>query len=489
MLILLITLCQLQKNKTTIMKNIFNAVILISFICITNITYPGNIPKSINAKTYNQIKIILNTISPDSLKSYDHTLVSFGTRQTMSDTVSSTRGIGAARRWIISKFNSFSAVDPDFKVYEDEFTLNNVPRINIPTKLVNVYGILWGKEGENGRYIIISGHMDSRCTDIMNYTSDAPGADDDGSGVSLSIEAARVFTANHFKPNANIIFMCFDGEEQGLYGSEHFASDARKKNMSIIADLNNDIVGAVRGGNGILNNNTIRLFSEYYDSLEIGNREISAGRIGYENDSPSRELARYIKSNSKEFLPSFNIELIYRQDRFLRGGDHYSFNKYGYAGVRFTEPNEDYHHQHQDVRTENEFVNGKEMKVLYGDLPQFMDYKFLSKVCRINTLNAALLSISPEAPQHLEMLVDKLEYGTRFKWENADMGKNISGWKIYYRKTYEPYWSGFVPVEGSANSTIEYNLKSLSKDNYIFGISTVGTNGIESIPIAPLPGR
>ncbi|HUI30364.1 MAG TPA: M20/M25/M40 family metallo-hydrolase [Candidatus Acidoferrales bacterium] len=432
---------------------------------------------------------IIKTISPDSLKSYDNTLADFGTRHTMSDTVSLTRGIGVARRWIKSKFESFAQHDADFKVYEDRFELDSVPRISRPTTLVNVYGILQGKEGINGRYVVISGHYDSRCTDGMDDTSDAPGADDDGSGSSLVIEAARVFTSMHFKPDANIIFICFDGEEQGLYGSAHFADEAKKKNMDVIADLNNDIVGAVKGGNGTIDRNTVRVFSESYGEITIGKRKIGAGLIGYEDDSPSRELARYIQTEAKKFTPKFKVDLIYRQDRFLRGGDQESFNKNGYAAVRFTEPNEDYNHQHQDVRVGTDTVNGKLVRVQYGDLPKFVDTVYLSNVCKTNSLVAALLSISPQSPQRAEMLVDKLEYGTRLKWDNASQEKGVAGWKIYYRKTWEPFWSGDIMVHPSIDSTVEYNLKTLSKDEYIFGLSSVGTNGVESVPEAPLPGK
>ena len=197
-----------------------------------------------NASTADsEIQAILGTISPDSAISFDRTLASFGTRHTTSETTSDTRGIGAARRWLHSKFESFAKKDHDFKVYEDRFLLKDVPFIPKPTTLVNVYGVLRGKEGVNGRYIVISGHYDSRCTNLLNDTSDAPGADDDGSGVSLVLEAARAFTSTHFQPEANIIFICFAGEEEGLYGSNHFAMEAHKKGMNIIADLNNDIVG------------------------------------------------------------------------------------------------------------------------------------------------------------------------------------------------------------------------------------------------------
>ncbi len=436
-----------------------------------------------------KIEEIIKTISPDSLRSDDYTLAGFGTRHTMSDTSSNTRGIGAARRWILSKFQALARRDPHFRVFEDRFVLSNVPLIPKPTVLVNVYGILWGSEGINGRYVVISGHYDSRCTDIMNDTSDAPGADDDGSGVSLVLEAARAFTAAHFKPDANIIFICFDGEEEGLYGSRHFAMEARKNNMNIIADLNNDIVGSIRGGNGEVVSDMVRVFSQGYRELKLGKREINPDVIGYGNDSPSRELARYIRAAGERFLPTFHTTLIFRQDRFLRGGDHASFNKYGYAAVRFTEPNEDYHHQHQNVRKVGEMVDGKEEEVQYGDLPQFVDSAYVASVCRMNSLTAALVSISPPAPANDIMLVDKLEYGTRFRWDNPLRGKGLSGWKIYYRKTYEPFWAGYVFVKVTADTTVEYDLTTMSKDDYIFGIAAVGTNGAESIPEAPLPKR
>ncbi|MGO9482020.1 MAG: M20/M25/M40 family metallo-hydrolase [Candidatus Kryptoniota bacterium] len=468
------------------MSIIRNAVVLL----FTGMTVFGQNISHRNASRTNEIVTkLITTISADSLKSYDNALASFGTRHTMSDTTSATRGIGAARRWIKAKFESFAAKDADFKVYEDGFELDSVPQISRPTILVNVYGIIHGTEGTKGRYVVISGHYDSRCTDIMNDTSDAPGADDDGSGVSLVLEAARAFTTTHFKPDANIIFLCTDGEEEGLYGSEHFADEAKTKNMDIIADLNNDIVGAIKGGNGVINKNMVRVFSKSNGDVMIGKRKVNAGVIGYEDDSPSRELARYVQTETGKFLPSFKVELIYRQDRFLRGGDQMSFNKDGYSAVRFTEPNEDYHHQHQDVRVGTDTVDGKVTRVQFGDLPQFVNGSYLSNVCKTNSLAAALLSISPPAPHHVVMLVDRLEYGTRFKWDNPSNGKGIPGWKIYSRKTYEPFWSGNATVPSSTDSTVEYDLKAFSKDNYIFGLATVGKNGVESIPEAPLPGR
>lgn len=439
--------------------------------------------------TTREVLNLLNTISADSLKYYDNILSSFGTRHTMSDTLSSTKGIGAARRWIKAKLESFSKIDTNFKVYEDRFTIDKMPRISRPTTLVNIYGILWGKEGVNGRYVVISGHYDSRASDVMDDTSDAPGADDDGSGSSLVIEAARAFTTTHFQPEANIIFVLFAGEEQGLYGSDHFAREARNKNMDIIADLNNDIVGSIKGGNGVVENNIVRVFSEGYREITIGQRKLNPELIGYQSDSPSRELARYILQNARLFLPAFKAQLVFRQDRFLRGGDHSSFNKYGYAAVRFTEPNEDYDHQHQDVRTVAEMVNGSMVNVKYGDLPEFVDSNYLSNVTRMNSLTAALLSISPPAPANLEMLVDKLEYGTRIRWDNPLNGKEIAGWKIYFRRTDEPLWSNYVFVNSSTEPVVQYNLKDISKDDYIFGVASVGKNGVESIPEAPLPAR
>ncbi len=475
-----------SKERTTMQR--FFGPVAITLIAVS-VLVAQTPPTPDAAETNKAVQEIIRAISPDSIRIYDNTLASFGTRHTMSDTNSATRGIGAARRWISAKFSSFAKSDPDFKVYEDRFTLEGVPRISKPTELVNVYGLLRGKEGPEGRYIVISGHYDSRCTDIMNYTSDAPGADDDGSGSSLVLEAARAFTSTRFRPDANIIFICFAGEEQGLYGSEHFAMEARKKSLNIIADLNNDIVGSIRGGNGEVISNMVRVFSQGYQEMKLGSRDINPDVIGYVSDSPSRELARYIHAAGDEFLPNFRTSLIFRQDRFLRGGDHASFNKYGYAAVRFTEPNEDYRHQHQDVRVENDKVDGRNVKVLYGDLPQFVDSSYVARVCRINSLTAALLSISPPAPANAVMLVDKLEYGTRFRWDNPLHGVGIAGWKIYYRKSAQPEWQGCVFVNGSENPTLEYDLATMSKDDYIFGIATVGKNGAESITVAPPPGK
>ncbi|HQT91617.1 MAG TPA: M20/M25/M40 family metallo-hydrolase, partial [Candidatus Kryptobacter bacterium] len=236
---------------------------------------------------------VLDAISADSIHTYDLKLVSFGTRHTMSDTTSPTRGIGAARNWIASKFTEFASSNANFKVYRDEFVQPVSPRISVPTMIVNVYGILRGKEGPSGRYIVLSGHYDTIVGNFMDSTADAPGADDDGSGSSLVIEAARAFTESGFRPDANIVFLCCAAEEQGLYGSHHFAEMAKKNNWNIIADLNNDIVGGTRGGNGVLDNSRIRVFSESLKEVAVGDRKIPASVFGYESDSPSRELARY----------------------------------------------------------------------------------------------------------------------------------------------------------------------------------------------------
>lgn len=424
---------------------------------------------------------VLENISPDSIRTFDLKLVSFGTRHTMSDTTSRTRGIGAARRWIESKFREFAASNPDFKVYRDEFVQPVSRRISVPTTIVNVYGILRGKEGPAGRYIVLSGHYDSIVNNIMDSSSTAPGADDDGSGTSLVIEAARAFTRSGIRPDANIVFLCCAAEEQGLYGSHHFAEMARNNNWDIVADLNNDMVGGTRGGNGVLDNSSIRIFSESLREVAVGDRKMPASAFGYENDSPSRELARYIYDVTRQYLPAFTADLVFRSDRFLRGGDHTSFNEFGFAGVRFTEENEDYDHQHQYVRTEN--------GVQYGDLPQFVNWEFAGKACRINCATAALLSMSPAGPQDAVMLVDKLEYGTRLKWKNPHSG-DVAGWKVYYRETSQPLWSNYVFVPAGADGNeVSANLPELSKDKYIFGISTAGKNGAESPAVIPVPAR
>ncbi len=469
-----------MRRATTIFAALLGAISLLAMRPVSSTT-DGSSGSPQASQAHNAVMKVLDAVSPDSLHAFDLKLVSFGTRHTLSDTTSPTRGIGAARNWIASKFSQFAASNPDFKVYRDEFVQPVSNRVSVPTTIVNVYGILWGKEGPSGRYIVLSGHYDSIVGNFMDSTADAPGADDDGSGTSLVIEAARAFTSSGFRPDANIVFLCCAAEEQGLYGSHHFAEMAKQKSWNIVADLNNDIVGGTRGGNGVLDNSTIRIFSESLKDLQIGNRKIPASVFGYESDSPSRELARYIHVNAKQFLPTFKTDLVFRSDRFLRGGDQTSFNEFGYAGVRFTEPNEDYHHQHQYVRVED--------GIQYGDLPQFVDPQFVANVCKVNSSTAALLSISPEEPQNPVMLVDKLEYGTRLKWKNPH-SEAVSGWKVYYRETWQPLWttSAFIPNTATGDE-VEANLPELSKDKFIFGIAALGTNGIESPAVVPIPER
>lgn len=456
------------------------ALALTTFFMISNLSARGN--NETTAEGAREMIIgVLDAVSPDSIHSFDLKLVSFGTRHTMSDTTSPTRGIGAARRWIESKFREFASSDPNFKVFKDEFLQPVSSRISKPTNIVNVYGILRGTEGPSGRYIVLSGHYDSIVSNFMDSTSDAPGADDDGSGASLVIEAARVFTSSGFRPAANIVFLCCAAEEQGLYGSHHFAQMAEQNGWNIVADLNNDIVGGTRGGNGVLENGEIRVFSEGLREVTIGDRKIAASMFGYESDSPSRELARYINNAARMYLPGFKTDLVFRSDRFLRGGDQTSFNEFGYPAVRFTEPNEDYNHQHQYVRVEN--------GVQYGDLPVFVDPSFVALVCRVNSASAALLSVSPSRPQEPVMMVDKLEYGTRLRWKNPRSAA-VSGWKVYYRETWQPLWSNYVFVPyTAAGGEIEASLPELSKDKFIFGIATVGKNGVESPAVVPLPQR
>jgi Peptidase family M28 len=467
------------------MKRVFTAIVALvsaSFIFASNPLHSSradNGEPSPSAR--DEVMKVLDEISADSIHACDLKLVSFGTRHTMSDTTSATRGIGAARNWIASKFAGLAAANPDFQVFRDEFVQPVSNRISVPTTIVNVYGILWGKEGPSGRYIVLSGHYDTIVGNFMDSSADAPGADDDGSGSSLVMEAARAFTQSGFRPDANIVFLCCAGEEQGLYGSHHFAEMARQKNWNIVADLNNDIVGGTRGGNGVLDNSRIRVFSESLREVAVGERKIPAAVFGYESDSPSRELARYVNEVSKEYVPAFKTELVFRSDRFLRGGDQSSFNAFGFAGVRFTEPNEDYNHQHQYVRVED--------GVQYGDLPQFVDPQYLANVSKVNSAVAAVLSLSPAEPQDPVMLVDKLEYGTRLKWKNPH-SEDVSGWKVYYRGTMDPLWTGFVFIPAaSGTGEVDANLPELSKDKYIFGISAVGANGTESPVVVPIPER
>ena len=417
---------------------------------------------------------IIQKISADSIKRNIEKLVSFYTRHSLSDTISQNRGIGAARRWIKSELERYSRESGGrLKVEFDEFIAPAGPRVPKPTKMANVIATLPGKIYKDKVYIV-SAHYDSRAGDALDSTGFAPGANDDGSGTAAVLELARVLSKYEF--DFTIMFVLFAGEEQGLLGSRHLAKKLKDSGIVVLGVLNNDIIGNTEGGNGIVDNTRVRVFSEGLPISRDENMLRLITQVGLENDSPSRQLARYFKEVAERYLDNFQIELIFRRDRFLRGGDHTPFNEQGFPAVRISEMNENYARQHQNVRTEK--------GVKYGDLPEFVDYEYCANITRANASVLYHLANAPHPPQNPVIKISKLEYDTTLKWDLNTEG-DLMGYNICIRGTTSPLWEKKIFV-GKVN---EFTLKNVSKDNFIFGIQAVDLDGNESLIVIPLPGR
>ncbi|MBS7566027.1 M28 family metallopeptidase [Mucilaginibacter sp. Bleaf8] len=416
-------------------------------------------------------------VSSKNIEAIVRKLVSFKTRHTLSDTTSKTQGIGAARNWIKAEMERYAAASGGrMHVGFDIFTQPAGGRIDKPTVLKNVLAVLKGTDPADSRIYIVSGHYDSRVNDVMDTKSFAPGAVDDASGTAVSMELARVMASRQFP--ATIIFMAVAGEEQGLNGSTNVARRAKAENWNVDAMLNNDIVGNTYGmETGLKDNRRIRVFSEGVPSTAAGNERALASLIGNggENDSPSRQLARYIKEVGERYVSQLDVKLIYRRDRFLRGGDHTPFLQNGFTAVRFTEMNEDFNRQHQNVRKEN--------GVDYGDMPDFADYDYIQKVARMNLSVLANLALAPAEPQSVGITTSGLTNKTTLKWEAPKAGKKPAGYYVLMRETISPYWEKKFYVTGT-EATLDY-----SKDNYFFAVQAVDTDGHESLPVYPNPIR
>ena len=423
---------------------------------------------------------ILRDVSAQHIEATITKLVSFNNRSTLSSSVpaDSGKGIAAAREWIKSEFERYSKeCGGCLEVKTDDFTEGPADRIPQPTQITNVYAVLKGSDPANAdRIVLVTGHYDSRNSDTLNTTDFAPGANDDGSGTAVSLECARVLSKHKFP--ATIIFLTVAGEEQGLNGSRHFAKMAKAQGWNLEAALNNDIVGGNKtpGATG-QDPHTVRVFSEGVPT-NASEAELKLLRAtGGENDSPSRELARYVQEVGHADLPgTFQPTLIYRRDRFLRGGDHMSFNEQGYAAVRFTEWREDFNHQHQNVRTEN--------GVEYGDLPKFVDYQYVANVARLNASTLATLASAPALPDNARLVTKNLDNGTTINWKPSPGGL-ATGYEIVWRKTTSPNWEGHKEYPADATTAT----LDLSKDNVIFGIRAVGKNGLKSPVVIPTPER
>ncbi len=415
---------------------------------------------------------ILQELSASDLKEIVRKLVSFGTRHTSSDTISDSRGIGAARRWIASEFQRYAKKsDGRMSVEYFESIVPISERIPKPTNVVDVVATLRPADQSSAedRVFIVGGHYDSRVTDVNNATSDAPGADDDGSGTALTMELAKAFSKYRF--NATIKFIAFAGEEQGLYGSAAWAQMAKEKGLDIEAVFNNDIVGNTVAGNGTKEDRYVRLFSEAYSPVDTGVVFRFRNQFGLENDGGSRSLARYIEELDKIYNPQFGVRLVYRLDRFGRGGDQWSFHSRGFSAVRFSEVAENYDRQHQDIRTEN----GKQ----YGDLPQYMNYEYLLNVARSNAAALATLAAAPARPQGAE-LVAQLGYDSVLRWKRSPDVRG-GGYYVRYRQTISPVWEKKIFTR---DTTITLHA---SKDEHLFGIQAVDRDGNVSLVAIPRP--
>jgi len=430
-----------------------------------------------NAAKNPQIEAIVAAISPQRIEARIRKLVSFHTRHALSETASETRGIGAARRWIKAELDSCSkAAGGALKVAFDGFTQPPMRRVPQPVEIVNVVATLPGTQpGSAERHYVVSGHYDSIASDVMDREGHAPGANDDASGVAAVMEIACAMAAHRF--DATLVFMAVAGEEQGLLGATHWAEQAKLNRLDIAAMITNDIIGSSTAHDGTRDELSVRLFANGLPALlaaqastdaataQAARAQIEAiARSGGEADTPAHQLGRYLKETGERYLPGFTVNLIPRPDRFLRGGDHLPFLERGYAAVRFTEPSEDYRHQHQNVRIEQ--------GVQYGDLPEFVDFAYVARVARVNAAGLASLALAPASPRDVGIEVVALENDTTLRWsENAE--PDLAGYRILWRAPGDPVWRHARDV-GRVN---RYTLKSISKDNYVFGVAAIDRDG------------
>jgi hypothetical protein len=427
-----------------------------------------------------QIVAALKAVSPQRIQQTIEKLVSFHSRHTLSSDVPAAtgKGINAAAEWIGSEFESYSkACGGCLEIKTDEFTQEPGTRIPKPTKLTNVYAILRGSDAANAsRIFLVTGHYDSRNTETNDAAGASPGANDDGSGTAVSLECARVLSKYKFP--ATIIFLTVAGEEQGLYGSAHFAKMAKAQSWNIEAVLNNDIVGGDRTpGSTTQDPHTVRVFSEGIPATATEAELKLIRALGGENDGASRQLARYIAGISKEYLPAkeFHPLVVFRKDRYLRGGDHTSFNEQGFAAVRFTEYRENYDHQHQNVRTEN--------GVEYGDLPKFVDFDYAANVARVNAATLASLASAPAPPAKVRVLTKGLQNDSTLVWE-ASPGGMATGYLVLWRDTGAPDWE-----HAQAFGNVTQATMPVSKDNVVFAVQATDAKGHRSLPVVPAPER
>lgn len=428
------------------------------------------------AKHQQQIAQIVQEIDARNIERTIRKLVSFGTRNTLSSQSDPNRGIGAARDWLFSEFSKAAEQSGGRMTVEKQtFEQAKAPRVPSPTMITNVVATLRGTQPESaGRTYVVSGHYDSMCASPTDATCDAPGANDDASGTAAVLEMARVMAKYEF--DATIVFMAVAGEEQGLLGATYFAEQAKQKNIDVDAMFTNDIIGSSMGADGIRDAGAVRVFSEGVPSSEKPEEATVRRGVGGENDSASRQLARFIKETGERYVPAMRVMMVYRRDRYLRGGDHIPFLERGFAAVRFTELNEDYRHQHQNVRSEN--------GVQYGDLPQFDDFNYIANVARVNATSLAGLALAPARPKNVGLITTRLTNDTELKWD-TNKENDLAGYEIVWRDTTSPVWTN----SRALGNVTSYTMKGMSKDNYFFGVRAVDKQGNKSPVSFPHPVR
>jgi hypothetical protein len=416
-----------------------------------------------------ELRAILADVDEANVQAIIEKLVSFGTRHTLSSQDDPKRGIGAARDWIYSELKKYAARSQGRMTVEKQSFVQPVSnRIPAPTTITNVIATLHGSESSKRTYVV-SGHYDSRVTDVMNFTADAPGADDDASGVAVSMELARVM-ATH-KPEATIVFAAVAGEEQGLYGSGFMAQQFQASGVDVQAMFTNDIVGSSTADDGSRDPYSLRLFAEGVPTDESEEEAAVRRSVGGENDSPARQLARFVTEVADNRSTGMHVRVVYRRDRFLRGGDQIPFLERGVPAARFTEPNENYAHQHQDVRVEG----GQQ----YGDLPRFCDFDYIARVARVNAATLWSLAGAPSTPRSVEVLTAELTNDTELQWEAVP---GAAGYEVVWRPTTEDDWTHVIDVGTATRARID-----LSKDNVFFGVRSVGRRGHRSPAVFPTP--
>ena len=421
------------------------------------------------------IEQMVKEISPDSLRNYIQTMVNFGTRNTLSTQTETKRGIGAARLYVLAKFKQFAAQSNGRMTAIIDTTTLQADKRRVDTTLLlgNVVATLKGTNAADNRVFIISGHLDNMRTSVMDRLGDAPGANDDASGVAAVMECARIMSKRNF--GATIIFMAVSGEEQGLLGSTYMATKSKKENLNIEAVLNNDIMGSNNSNEtNNINNTQVRVFSEGLPFYELDKNAKNIRQLGLENDGKSRQLARYVKEIGERYVDNLEIKLIYRNDRFLRGGDHTPCVENGFTGVRITEMNENYTRQHQNVRVEN--------GIQYGDLIEFIDFEYLRKNTGMNLSTLANLANAPAMPEEVKIDVKKLSNNSYLFWKQPKTG-NVKGYYLLMRETTSAFWQKKI-FTSATEIIVPY-----SKDNYFFAVQSVNADGNESLPVVPGVGR